>query len=285
DRYEGLRRRLSEVRSARIKPGIDHKCLTSWNAMLVSGWCEVYLATGNDAYRKRAIDLITAIRKYLIDDSGKICHQRTSGVLSAQGYADDYAFFISALIALGRAGCGDEFYLEAERYTGEMMNRYFDQSSGFFRLSPSDEESLLFTSKTEVSDNVIPSVNSEMCINLLLLSRISERPEWEELAAGMLGTILPSVDFASGYTNWLRAYVYFSCGIAEVVCVGSEFRSAYKELRSMNRQDILVLYSTGESELPVVKGKSGKDHGIYVCRNKTCFPPVTDITEAITLLA
>ncbi|MEY3399012.1 MAG: hypothetical protein RL220_1606, partial [Bacteroidota bacterium] len=40
DRYEGLRRRLSEVRSARIKPGIDHKCLTSWNAMLVSGWCE-----------------------------------------------------------------------------------------------------------------------------------------------------------------------------------------------------------------------------------------------------
>ena len=37
---------LLSARSHRIRPGLDNKCLTGWNAMTVRGLCEAYAVLG-----------------------------------------------------------------------------------------------------------------------------------------------------------------------------------------------------------------------------------------------
>ncbi|HBN02491.1 MAG TPA: hypothetical protein DD396_00450, partial [Bacteroidetes bacterium] len=51
---ENLAQRIGQIneklladRSTRVRPGLDDKCLTAWNALLATGLAETYKATGN----------------------------------------------------------------------------------------------------------------------------------------------------------------------------------------------------------------------------------------------
>lgn len=53
---------LLEARAERIRPGLDDKFLTSWNALLIKGYLDACKAIGDEAYLKKATETAEFIR-------------------------------------------------------------------------------------------------------------------------------------------------------------------------------------------------------------------------------
>ena len=45
-----INQKLLDERSHRVRPGLDDKCLTSWNAMVLKGYCDAYAALQDEHY-------------------------------------------------------------------------------------------------------------------------------------------------------------------------------------------------------------------------------------------
>jgi uncharacterized protein YyaL (SSP411 family) len=71
----------------------------------------------------------------------------------------------------------------------------------------------------------------------------------------------------------------------EVAIVGNDATSTALELYQNYQPNSLLLGSTDESDLPLLKNKMVKGQTtIYVCQNKSCQLPTTEIKQAIDLM-
>ena len=54
---ESINQKLFNVRQKRIKPALDDKSLTSWNALMMIGLCDAYAAFKKEKYLYDAIEM------------------------------------------------------------------------------------------------------------------------------------------------------------------------------------------------------------------------------------
>ena len=94
---------LLEIREKRIHPGLDDKCLTSWNSLMLRGYVDAYTALGDEDYLEAAIKNADYIIKNQIQKNGSINHSFKAGRSTINGYLEDYSFTIEAFIALYEA--------------------------------------------------------------------------------------------------------------------------------------------------------------------------------------
>ena len=94
---------------------------------------------------------------------------------------------------------------------------------------------------------------------------------------------LPS--YPSGYSNWANLMLKTIAPFYEVAIVGKDATSTALELYQNYQPNSLLLGSTNESDLPLLKNKMVKGQTtIYVCQNKSCQLPTTDIKQALNLI-
>jgi len=277
-----IRQKLLAEREKRIRPGLDDKCLTSWNALMVTAYVEAYKATGNEKYLQRAEHTATQILKLLQGTDGSFSRTRTKGTSHINGFLDDYAVSAEAFIHLYEVSMNESWLIEAKRTTDFVIANFFDAESVLFWYTSSKSEKLI-TRKKEIQDNVIPASNSSMCKVLFKLARHFENVEYEKMSEQMLRNILPQIDFASSYSNWLQAYACNAFPFFEMVITGPGAMEVLKELNSLFLPNTILCASTGQGELPLFRNRVGTKTAIYVCRDKTCYPPVGNIKEALQL--
>jgi len=171
---------------------------------------------------------------------------------------------------------------KANELTQYVEAHFYGKSSGMF-LYTDDQHSDLIARKMEVSDNVIPSSNSEMSRNLFLLNLYFENKNYEEQSIQLLKNVSEEVKKNLGYySNWAQAMILQIYSITEVAVVGNRWKEKLGEFQ-INYLPNLI-YSGGEKEgsLSLLENKliPGKTT-IYVCRNKTCGMPVEKVREAL----
>jgi uncharacterized protein YyaL (SSP411 family) len=94
---------------------------------------------------------------------------------------------------------------------------------------------------------------------------------------------LPS--YPSGYSNWSNLMLKTIAPFYEVAIVGKDATSTALELYQNYQPNSLLLGSTNESDLPLLKNKMVKGQTtIYVCQNKSCQLPTTEIKQALNLI-
>ena len=72
--------------------------------------------------------------------------------------------------------------------------------------------------------------------------------------------------------------------IPEIVIFGNNYLKLAKELNALNIPLKVVAASSKKSDLPLLRNKTEIDGktGIYVCYNKVCKLPSTDLDKALT---
>ena len=94
---------------------------------------------------------------------------------------------------------------------------------------------------------------------------------------------LPS--YPSGYSNWASLMLKNIAPFYEVAVVGANANSTALELYQKYHPNTLMLGSTDESDLPLLENKMVKGQTtLYVCQNKSCQLPTTDIEQALKQL-
>jgi uncharacterized protein YyaL (SSP411 family) len=277
---------LLKIREQRIRPGLDNKILTSWNAIMLKGFVDAYNSFVEISFLERAQKNADFLLKNAWTGK-KLKHLAIAGAdpKKQQGFLEDYAFLIEALIALYQA-TRQEYYLETARELMIVcMENFQDPASGMFYFT-SKEEDQLITKKMELSDNVIPSSNSSIAKSLFYLGHYFEKEDYIQLSRKMLNNVLEELEnYGAGYSNWAILLLHFVYSFNELAIVGKSVDEKYLALRKHYLPNVIFAGSAEESTLPLLNNRYVKNQTlIYVCSDKTCLQPVSDVDDAIDLL-
>jgi len=248
---------------------------------MVKALVDIYDATGNEAYLKRAMAAMEKIWQLMFSDDGLLYRIRTSGRTAIAGFLDDYAFLTEACLALVQSGGDMVWYSRASQLLTIVSEQFYDDRSGLFRFGTTKDA---YSQKLDTQDNVIPSSNSCLSKCFFIMAHLSQNDQMSEMGKRMLQSTMPMIEYASGYSNWLQHYLWQCESFYEIAITGKDAQELSKELRAEYLPQKIIAASTIESGLPLLKDKFGTVSAIYVCTGKTCFPPMANIQEALTNL-
>ena len=281
-KLQRVKDKLLAVRDKRIKPGLDDKIITSWNAMTVTGLVDAYKALGDERFLSAALRTMQFIENELTEGL-TLFRSYKSKRSHVKGFLDDYAYMIQASLSLYQVTF-DEYWLQRSRALAEhTIENFLDEADGFFRYTGKDAEKLIATQK-EIFDNVIPASNSVMAQNLFHLGILWDDSKFRRLAENMTLSLGHLITSEPNYmSNWGIVYMELKKGMAEVAFVGPAAQAGCKGLHENFEPFVLTMGTETESELPLLEGKRSDLNPltIFVCYNKTCQRPVHGVAEAI----
>ncbi len=278
---------LLAERAKRIRPGLDDKILTSWNALMIKGYVDAYKAFGKQEYLDLALRSAHALVHDQMKKDFRLLRNYKDGAVSINAFLDDYALTIQAFLALYEITFDESWIDKSKGLLDYTLTHFFNEESKMFYFT-SDIDPPLIARKTDLADNVIPSSNSVMARNLYRLGELFYDQSYLEKSTQMLSNMWPNIARSqqpSYYSNWLQLQIDMVHPPFEIAISGSEAISKSHEMMKKYRPNAVYIGSTVESELPLLKYKYVADATmIYVCQNKTCKLPVKEISEAEKLL-
>ncbi|QNN40287.1 thioredoxin domain-containing protein [Pedobacter roseus] len=283
DKVKSAKEKLMDVRSKRIRPGLDDKCLTAWNGMMIKALADAAQVLNHTQYYEKASAAATFILNHLKSEKGGLYRNFKNGKASITGFLDDYAFFIEALIALYEYDFDEKWLEEAKLLTDYVIDNFTDADSPMFFYTSAESEDLI-ARKHEVMDNVIPASNSTMAQNLKKLALLFDIDVYAEKASAMLAAVQPKIKtYGSAYSNWSIQLLNEVYGINEIAITGLESDLVKLELSGHYIPNKITLGGT-KSNLPLLKGKQSNETKVYICRNKVCQLPVNTVEDALEYL-
>lgn len=281
---ERIKNKLMAVRKTRIRPGLDDKSLTSWNALMTSGLCNAYDAFGNEKWLKLAEMNAALFLKKCKRDDGGLYHNYKNGKASINGYLEDYSFMIEALLDLYQVTFNEDYLREAGAFADYTVVHFLDEKSGMFYFT-SDIDPPLITRKTEVTDNVIPASNSSMAKGLFMLGHINYNEKFLAMAEQMLNNIEGSMEgYPAGYSNWAQLMLGFTQPYHEIAITGKDALAKRREFGTHFIANRVFLGGTTSSALPLLEDKFLDSTTIFVCQDRSCQLPVSEVSEALEQL-
>jgi hypothetical protein len=282
-KLKNAKTKLLKERSKRIRPGLDDKCLTAWNAMMIKALAESSQILSTAEYYTRAKKAADFILANLIMPDGGLYRNYKNGKATIAGFLDDYAFMIEALIALYETDFNEDWLKAAKDLTNYVIANFKDEESDLFFYTAANGE-VLIARKHEVMDNVISASNSVMAQNLQKLGLLFDDEFYRERALAMLKSVLPRIKaYGSAYANWSIQLLNEVYGINEIAIVGIDYQVVRNQMNSFYIPNKVLLGGI-KSKLPLLEGKQSNETKIFICKNKTCQLPVSTVAEAMKLI-
>ena len=279
---EAARQRLFEVREGRVRPGLDDKVLTEWNAMFVSALAEAAAALGRDDWRDAAVATGRFLLSSLRQENGRWLRswQRDGGARHP-AYAVDHAWLVDAFTRLAEA-TGEASWIEAARATAvSLVDLFADPDGpGFFTVGH-DAEQLIVRQK-DLFDGATPSANSAAATALLRLAALTGEQAWADRAQALVTSMAGALrDYPGAFTHLLAAVDMAVVGLTEVVVVGP--RPDLVEAVHGRFLPNAVLAWGQPYDSPLWEGRAG-GHA-YVCRDFACQLPASTVEDLLAQLA
>ena len=273
---------LLKERAGRISPGLDDKILTSWNALMVRAYAYSYQAFADPKFLEIALRSARFLEKNAIGENLQMTRNYKNGKSSIPAFLDDYAFTISAFIEIYRSTFDESWLKKAEALTDYTLVHFMDKQTGMFFYTH-DQHSNLIVRKKEISDNVIPSSNSEMAKNLFHLGTYLYREDLLQISRQMLQSIREDINQNPYYfANWAILEANMVSPPFEIVILGDKFDTLRKAFGQNYLPNVILSGGKREGDMDLHQGKySDGETMIYVCRDRVCKLPVREFSEAM----
>jgi uncharacterized protein YyaL (SSP411 family) len=275
---------LYKYRKQRIHPTTDTKILTGWNALMLQGFIDAYIAIVNPIYIEIALKNAHFIVSQLIDDNYQLYRNYKDENASISGFLEDYALLAEAFIKLYQVTLDVKWITISKNLVDYSITHFYDEKVGFFNFT-SNLDTALFTKKQEVFDNVIPSSNAVITTVLYQLGLLFEEQNYTQLSDQLLLRMIPQLSNSGPYTaKWASLLGFKVHGSQTVVVVGNNAKEYTLELMR-NTSTLILIFGGVAEEIPYLKNKLiNNKTSIYICKNNTCSAPIYAIEEALKIL-
>ncbi len=285
ERLDEIKARLLEIREQRVRPGLDDKRLTAWNALMISALADAGAVFGEPRYTDAAAAAAEFVLRDLRDDDGRLLRTYNQGRAHLRAYLEDHAFLLEALLTLYEATFDPRWFGEARALADTILERFADRERGGFFSTADDHEELIARRK-DLEDTPLPSGGSAATFGLLRLARLTGEARYEDAALGhirLLHTIAAQHPTAFGHL--LSAIDFLLADVREVALVGDGREPLERVVRETFRPHV-VLAGGPEDGVPLLEGRSPVDGraAAYVCERFACLRPVTEPDELRALL-
>jgi uncharacterized protein len=279
---QAFHERLLKLREKRIRPGLDHKILLSWNALLAESffcWQDA-LGIKSDIFSGEKL-LEGLLREFLSDDY-RLLRIKTNEEVYLPGNLDDYAYMISALIQ-GFQSTSKQKYLDiAVELNIRVKELFFDEEDEMYFFSSIDNDTVPVRVK-DIFDHALPCAAAVMCLNKWKLGILTGNQKMKEKSIQMQKRLQESVmKFPSAMASWARAGLQMNFPFYEVEATGydrdkilTEIKKAYLPNKLFVKRVIHMFEDQGA--MPDVAA-------ILICSDNTCELPVTEVSESIERL-
>jgi len=273
---------LLKERTKRVPPRLDDKIITSWNALLISGFVDAYKAFGDTSFLVLAKSTLKSVKKFSLTNT-ELRHSYKENSKQSKGFLEDYSFMVDALINLYSVSLDTKHLDLANSLNTKAMTSFNDTASGMYRYNENKD---LIAQIIKTNDGVIPSPNAIMAQNLLRLGHINYDKTFIEKSKSMVAAMVPMITpNASSYARWNSVLLNTTYTYYEIAVVGANAKTLSKKIHNTYIPNTLLVGSTEDSKLPLFEGRYTADGTyIYVCRDNSCKLPVTTADEAIEQL-
>jgi uncharacterized protein YyaL (SSP411 family) len=276
---EAARAALFERRAQRVRPGLDEKIVTEWNAMIAGTLAEAGAALGNTRFVDAAVEVATFLLEHLRDGSGRWLRSYAAGHADNLATAGDYAWLIDAFTRIGEA-TGQAIWTTRALEAAEGLMGLFSADNGAFYLTGSDSPALVVRPQDR-HDGVVPAVGSIATSALYRLGALTGdqrvRQRAEESLAARAELITEGPLAVAHLCGAARA---MSRGSIEIVISGDRPDLVRASARTYLPHAVLAWGEPWPS--PLWQGREGE--GAYVCTNGVCLLPIGDVEDLVRAL-
>ncbi|KAJ3089710.1 spermatogenesis-associated protein 20 [Quaeritorhiza haematococci] len=236
----------------RPKPHRDDKIITSWNGLMISALARAAQVLQPSRHAQDILKSAVAAAEFfegnMYDgDRGVLKRSWREGASDVEGFADDYAFMIQALLDLYEATFNEKWLSWAVDLQKKQDELFWDSVEGGYFSGSKDEKRILLRLK-EDHDGAEPSPNSITVSNLLRLDALIPSHTHPTEASSQTNlsyrdkaakTILCFYEQISKYPQTMPALVAAQCafmrGLKEVVIHGDPTSKSTQKLLSTVR--------------------------------------------------
>ncbi|TQF73914.1 thioredoxin domain-containing protein [Rhodococcus spelaei] len=290
ERWEAVRAKLFEARSARPQPGRDDKVVTAWNGLTVTALAEAGAGLGRPDWTAAA----AGCARYLLDEhlvDGRLRRASLGGVVGdAAAVLDDHAALATGLLALHQATGELEWLTRAQEIVTLALEHFADPDEPGCWFDTADDAERLIARPRDPFDGATPSGASSIAEALLAATALSEPENSARYAAAAAETLQRGVPLlarvARSAGHWLAVAEASVRGPVQVAVATDGGESALLDAaRRAAPGGVIVLGGAPDSapllaDRPLVDGASAA----YICRGFVCDRPVTapnDLIEAL----
>ncbi len=292
-RVDAIKHTLYAHRSHRVHPGLDDKVLTGWNGLMLASLAEAARALDRDDYRVAAVRAGEFLLGTMQAADGRLLRTYNDGRAKLNGYLEDYANMIDALLELYQTTFDEKWFTAARGFADRILDHFAAPDGGFFDTS--DDHETLIVRPRNVQDNAVPSGNGMAYKQLIRLAAYTGDHRYEEAARNALSMLANAMQqYPQAFTESLNAVDMVVNGIDEVAVVGdladTDTQALLNVTRKSFRPNVIVALSEadvdGEVDVPLLsyRMQRGGVPTVYVCRNFTCQMPVTTVDDVESLL-
>jgi uncharacterized protein YyaL (SSP411 family) len=290
------RARLLAVRSRRVRPHLDDKVITAWNALMIAALAHGARVLDEPELGMRAAQAADFIWTRLRDADGALLRRYRDGEAALPGQLDDHAYFVRACIELFTATHEPRWIERAMAVTEAMLARFWDDADGAFFESPSDADGIAIRMK-DGYDGAELAGNSVATEVLLRLATLLERADWRVWAERSFAYHARRLAAAPQAMPYLVSAMRRSAAAPRHTVIAGprerdDTRALVREFESRLRPDddlVVVSDETRDAlarlvvfaaKMPVRGGRATA----YVCRDYACRLPVHEPAEMAALL-
>ncbi|NLE37169.1 MAG: thioredoxin domain-containing protein, partial [Pirellulaceae bacterium] len=286
------RRLLLEARARREWPGRDDKILASWNGLMIDAMARAGAALAEPRYLEAAARAADFLLTELYDGRGRLRHGWCGEPLPVGAYLDDHASLAEAFITLYETRFEPRWLDEAVRMVDEILARFTDDARGDFFQTADDHEPMI-TRGRDMYDSPVPSGGGMATMALLRLAGLLDREDYREAARRALRAQADSLARYPQATCQMLLALDFHLGPTnQIAIVGGndpiDDRTILAELHRRFIPNKVVAYVKDASlererhpALLAAKEPIGPGPTVYVCRERTCRPPLVGVDAVV----
>lgn len=278
-----VREQLFAAQEKREKPGLDDKVITAWNGLMIGALADAGAYLNDQAYTEKAERLANFILERCRNGSG-LYRTFQYGTPAINAFLEDYACVIAGLIRLYEHGADERFLHEAKSLTDHCISEFYDADRGLFYFTAASDPALVVR-KTDLTDDVIDSANSIMARSLLKLGYLFLEEAYLGMSHQMLNAVRGQVKKYPGwYSGWAQLALNEAYQTLQTEICGPD---ALKNLQSIHAHlptCMVLAHADAASTLPIVKDKNIEQNQIYLCFDKACMEPVTEVPQALEII-
>jgi uncharacterized protein YyaL (SSP411 family) len=283
--------KLFEARTKRIPPGRDDKILTSWNALMITGFLKGYRITQEEEFLKAAENCIVFIEQKMTKD-GELLHTYKNGQAKLKAYLDDYSYFVNALLDYFEIRPTKKTLDLAAYYANYLLEHFWDETEKNFFFTSDNHEKLIIRTKN-IYDLSLPSGNSVAAGALLRLYHITHVKRYFDTSLKIMESLSTmAAENPFGFGQLLNViYMYLQKPI-EITVINETNKEVCDFLTKKFLPEAILVsvskkeYLDGLRESPFF---SGKDYDktrtkVYICKDFACSLPLETTREIEKLL-
>ncbi|MFA9418719.1 MAG: thioredoxin domain-containing protein [Gammaproteobacteria bacterium] len=276
---------LLEQRNQRIRPGLDNKILTAWNALAIQGLAFSARIFLRPEYYETARQCLLTLRNECWYNNRLLAISQVSGKL-LPAYLDDYAHLLKAIIDCLQYRWHSEDLDFAIILADQLLELFEDTEHGGFYFTASDHENLIERPKSW-QDEAMPCGNATASLAIYRLGMLLGNQRYVHAAEKALQSVANNLNqnplHAVGFLKLLEVIDKLPCTI--VVRGEAAELEQWQEILNFElkpgQQAFFIPVDAKALPDAIKQKKPGNKTMAWVCHGFTCQPPVNNLDELL----